>query len=334
MRVLLETHPAFADHDAGPGHPERPERLDAVLEGVDRLDLGDDLVRVEPRPATRDELVTVHGAGFVDALHEFCVGGGGRIDPDTRADGRSWQAAVLAAGSALDAVERLEKGEADAAFCAARPPGHHAGPAKAMGFCLLNGIAVCASVLADRGEKVLIADWDAHHGNGTQDVFYSDPRVLYVSMHQSPLFPGSGRLEEIGEGDGEGTTVNFPVPPGATGDVYLAAFDRVVDAVATDFDPAWVLVSAGFDAHRSCPITSLGLSAGDYADLMRRSAALAPPGRCVAILEGGYDLDALRGGAEAAVGALVGLDRRPEPPTSGGPGMDVVEAAAELRSSS
>jgi acetoin utilization deacetylase AcuC-like enzyme len=140
-------------------------------------------------------------------------------------------------------------------------------------------------------------------------------------------------LEGIGEADGKGATVNFPFPAGATGDVYLAAFDRVVDAATSDFGPTWVLVSAGFDAHHNCPITDLGLSTGDYADLMRRSAGLAPEGRYVAVLERGYDLDALRGGAEACVGALVGIDRRPEPPTSGGPGMDVVDAAADLRSS-
>ena len=334
MRVLLETHPAFAEHNAGLGHPERPERLDAVLEGIDSLELGDDLVRAEPRPATRDELITVHEAGFVDALEEFCTTGGGRIDPDTRADGRSWEAAVLAVGAGLDAVERLERGEADAAFCAVRPPGHHAAPAKAMGFCLLNSVAVCAAALADRGERVVVVDWDAHHGNGTQDAFFADPRVLYVSMHQWPLYPGSGRLEDVGTSDAGGTTINFPFPPDATGDVYLAAFDQVVDAAAEEFGAGWALVSAGFDAHRDCPITTLGLSAGDYADLARRSAALAPEaGRCVAFLEGGYDLDALTGASAACVGALAGVDRRPEPPTSGGPGMDVVEAAARLRSS-
>ena len=263
MRVLLEAHPAFADHNAGPGHPERPERLDAVLEGIDTLDLGDDLVGVEPRPATRDELITVHEAGFVDALHEFCAGGGGRIDPDTRADEQSWEAAVLAAGSGLDAAERLERGGADAASCAVRPPGHHAGRAKAMGFCLLNSIAVCAAALADRGEKVVIVDWDAHHGNGTQDIFFADPRVLYVSMHQSRLFPGSGGLEEVGTGEGEGSTINLPFPPDATGDVYLAAFDRVVDAAASHLGPTWVPVSAGFYPPRACAITTLRLWTGD-----------------------------------------------------------------------
>jgi acetoin utilization deacetylase AcuC-like enzyme len=330
MRVLLESSPAFARHVAGIGHPEAPERLDAVTAGIDTLDLGDDLVRASPRPATRDELVTVHEPGFVDALEAFCARGGGRIDSDTRGDAASWEAAVLAAGSGLDAVSRLEAGEADAAFCAVRPPGHHATPNRAMGFCLLNSLAICAAVLADRGERVVVVDWDAHHGNGTQDAFWTDPRVLYVSMHQWPLYPGTGRLEEIGEGEGEGRTVNLPFPSGATGDVYGTAFDEVVEPVAADFDPTWVLVSAGFDAHRACPITSLGLSAGDYADLTGRAAALAPAGRRIAFLEGGYDLEALAGSAGACVGALAGVDHRPEPATSGGRGAEVVEAAARL----
>ena len=199
-----------------------------------------------------------------------------------------------------------------------------------MGFCLLNSLAICAAVLADRGERVVVLDWDAHHGNGTQDAFWTDPRVLYVSLHQWPLYPGTGRLEEVGEGDGEGSTVNLPLPPGATGDVYAAALDEVVAPVAADFDPTWVLVSAGFDAHRACPITDLGLSAGDFADLTSRSVALAPAGRRIVFLEGGYDLDAVAASAAACVGALAGVHHRPQAATSGGPGHEVVEAAARL----
>jgi acetoin utilization deacetylase AcuC-like enzyme len=331
VRVLCESHPAFAAHDAGPGHPESPERLTAALAGVDSLGLGDEVVRVEPRPATAEEVAVVHDAGFVDALARFCADGGGPIDADTRAGSESWPAALLAVGAGLDAVARLRDGQAEAAFCAVRPPGHHATPSRAMGFCLLNSLAVCAGSLAAEGERVVIVDWDAHHGNGTQDAFWDDPRVLYVSMHQWPLYPGTGRLTETGDGEGAGLTINLPLPPGATGDVYGAAFDEVVAPAAFSFDPTWVLVSAGFDAHRACPLTSLGLSAGDYNDLGRRSAALAPPGRCVAFLEGGYDLDALEGSVAAFVGALAGIDHRPEPPTSGGPGRDVVDAAARLR---
>jgi len=331
VRVLCESHPAFAAHDAGPGHPERPDRLVAALAGIESLGLGDDVVRVEPRPATVEEVAGVHEAGFVGALERYCARGGGQIDADTRAGADSWPAALLAVGAGLDAVERLRDGQADAAFCVVRPPGHHAMPSRAMGFCLLNNLAVCAASLAAAGERVVVVDWDAHHGNGTQDAFWSDARVLYVSMHQWPLYPGTGRLTETGSGAGAGLTVNLPLPPGATGDVYSAAFERVVAPAAAAFDPTWVLVSAGFDAHRACPLTSLGLSAGDFADLGRRSAALAPTGRCVAFLEGGYDLVALEASVAAFVAALAGIDHRPEAATSGGPGHQVVDDAVRLR---
>ncbi len=331
MRVLCESHPAFAAHDAGPGHPEHPDRLAAALTGIESVHLGDDLISVEPVAATLEEVAVVHDPAFVNALERFCAQGGGQIDGDTRAGRDSWRAALLAVGAGLDAVRRLRDGQAEAAFCAVRPPGHHATPTRAMGFCLFNNLAVCAASLAAEGERVVIVDWDAHHGNGTQDAFWADPRVLYVSLHQWPLYPGTGRLEETGEGAGTGLTVNLPLPPGATGDVYGAAFDEVVEPAADAFDPTWVLVSAGFDAHRACPLTSLGLSAGDYADLGRRSAALAPPGRCVAFLEGGYDLVALEASVAACVGALAGVEHRPEPATHGGPGRPVVDEAARLR---
>jgi acetoin utilization deacetylase AcuC-like enzyme len=281
-----------------------------------------------PRPATRRELATVHDVELVDALERFCAGGGGAVDADTVAVPRSWPAARLAAGSGIDATERLRAGEASAAFCAVRPPGHHATPVRAMGFCLLNSAAVTAAVLAAAGERVLLVDWDAHHGNGTQDAFWSDPRVLYVSLHQHPLYPGSGWLDDRGEGDAVGTTINLPLPTGATGDVYLAAFDEVIAPAAEAFGPTWVLVSAGFDAHRSDPLTDLGLTSGDFADLTSRVLGLAPPGRLVLFLEGGYDLDALRASAAATIGALAGTDVRTERATSGGPGIEVVHAAA------
>jgi acetoin utilization deacetylase AcuC-like enzyme len=331
VTILLETHASYLHHDTGPGHPERPARLEAVLQGIDDAGVGDAVVAVSPRPATEAELEETHAPEFVQALKRFCLTGGGHLDADTSAGPDSWDAALLAAGAGLDAVERLARGEASAAFCAVRPPGHHATPSRAMGFCLLNNVAVTASALRARGERVAIVDWDAHHGNGTQDCFYGDPRVLYVSMHEFPLYPGTGRLEETGAGDGDGCTVNLPFPAGTTGDAYLLAVDELVGPAVERFAPTWLLISAGFDAHRADPLTGLGLAAGDFADLTRRLAPLVPPGRVVAFLEGGYDLEALALSAGACVAALAGCDYRPEPATAGGAGRSVVEAALRLR---
>ena len=334
MAVLLSTSDRYLDHDAGRGHPERPARLGAVLRGADAAGLEDDLVRIAPRPATRDELESLHPSQYLDALERFCAQGGGNIDPDTAVVPESWSAAVLAAGAGPDAVDRLVAGEADAAFLALRPPGHHATPTRAMGFCLLNNVAVTAAVLAARGERVVILDWDAHHGNGTQDAFYEDDRVLYVSLHEHPLYPFTGRLRETGTGSGTGTTINVPLPAGATGDVYLHAMDALVAPAIEAFGPTWLLLSAGFDGHRADPLTGLGLSSGDFADLTRRSLDLAPAGRRIAFLEGGYDLDALNLSTSACVAALGGVDLRPERATAGGPGREVVDAALMIRAES
>jgi acetoin utilization deacetylase AcuC-like enzyme len=327
--LLVATDPRYRDHDPGRGHPERPARLDAVLEGLHFVGEGA-LSRLDERTATRTELERVHTAAYLDQLQSFCEHGGGRLDADTTVSQGSWDAALLAAGAGLAAVDALEAGDGDAAFCAVRPPGHHAVPAHAMGFCLLNNIAVTAAALRDRGERVLIVDWDAHHGNGTQDIFWADGSVMYVSMHEWPLYPGTGRLHDNGVGAGARTTVNFPLPAGATGDVYLEAFDRVVAPLAEHFDPGWVLVSAGYDAHRADPLTGLGLSAGDYADLTARVAGLAPRRRLVLFLEGGYDLEALRNSVAATASTVVGEPVRLERATSGGPGAHVVTAARDL----
>src|SRR5438132_8286388 len=332
MSVLLVTHPAYLEHESGRGHPERPERLAAVLAGVDAAGVREGIVGVSPRAATRDELALVHPAPYLDALEQFCASGGGHLDADTGAGPGSWNAATLAAGAGLEAVERLEAGEADAACCAVRPPGHHAEPDRAMGFCLVNNVAVTAAALAERGERVLIVDWDAHHGNGTQDIFYADDRVVYVSMHQFPLYPGTGRVDDVGTGAGTGATVNLPFPPGTTGDVYIGAVEEVLLPLAESFRPTWLIVSAGYDGHRADPLTDLGLSAGDFADLARRVAGYAPaPGRLVLFLEGGYDLEALTTSVGASLAALLGAPYRPEPATSGGPGAKVVEAARQQR---
>lgn len=330
VAVLFSTHPAYAEHQPGIGHPERPERLQAVLAGVERSHLDATLVPVEPTPASREDLLRVHPAELVDALERFMAAGGGQIDGDTAVSEGSWDAALLAAGAGLDAVDRLERGEGDAAFCAVRPPGHHATPTRAMGFCLFNNVAVTAAALADRGERVLVVDYDAHHGNGTQDAFWRDERVAYVSMHEWPLYPGTGALSDVGEGDGTGWTVNLALPAGATGDVYRDAVEQVVAPLAEEHGSTWLLLSAGFDAHRADPLTGLALTSGDVADITLDLLQLVPAGRRLAFLEGGYDLEALADCTASCLLALAGERGATEAPTSDGPGGHVPAAAARL----
>ena len=327
MGLLLATHDQCFRHEPGQGHPERPERLRAVLDGIAAAGLDEAITWIEAPLAERAELERVHPPFVLDRLAALADEGGGSIDPDTWLSAGSWEAARRAAGAGLELVRRLQAGEGTVGWSVVRPPGHHATARRQMGFCLVNNVSVAAAVLADAGERVAIVDIDAHHGNGTQDIFWEDPRVLYVSLHQYPWYPYTGRPDEIGAGEGRWTTVNIPLPAGATGEVVRRAFDEVIGPVVRRHQTTWLLISAGFDGHRADPITDLGLSAADYADLVSDLLSLVPPGRRLLFLEGGYDLEALRHCSGAVAAATVDVTYRPELPTAGGPGADHVELA-------
>jgi acetoin utilization deacetylase AcuC-like enzyme len=330
--ALILAGPVGADrHDGGPRHPERQRRIDAVMRGVEDLHLGDELVHVDVAPASRAALERVHDAAYLDELEQRCRAGGGDLDEDTYATTDSYDTARLAAGAGLAVVDLLESRGSGVGFVAARPPGHHALAGRAMGFCLLNNVAVAAASLTAAGRRVAIIDWDVHHGNGTQELFWDDANVLFVSMHQSPLYPGTGDAREVGGPGAPGLTVNVPLPEGATGDVAADAIDRVAGPVVDAFAPDWVLVSCGFDAHRADPLGGLALSSGDFAALAQLVRSMAAPGRLALFLEGGYDLDALRSSVTSTIGALLGARAVDEGPTSGGPGRDAVTAAITAR---
>ncbi len=330
--MLIVSGPIESPEHHRAGHPERPSRARAAMAGVQDLHLGSELSLVEAAPATREALARVHAPAYLDELQAFCDAGGGDLDPDTYAVSRSCAAARLAAGAGLRVIEELQRTGEGVGFSLVRPPGHHAVSDRAMGFCLLNNVAVAAAALAEQGERVLVVDWDVHHGNGTQDIFWNDHRVLYVSTHQWPLYPGTGRAREVGGPDALGYTVNIPVPPGSSGDTLRRAIDEVALPAIETFGPTWVLVSAGFDAHRSDRMAELGLSDGDFARLASTVAGFAPgPGRLVFFLEGGYDLEAMRSSVSASLGAVLGAPTSTETPTRDDGGHAVVSAAKTER---
>ncbi|MCU4182876.1 histone deacetylase [Acidiferrimicrobium sp. IK] len=323
--LLIGAHPELDRHDTGPEHPESRERLDGAVAALDRPAVAEASVCLTPRRATNQELSRAHDERYLDSVADFCAAGGGPLDPDTVLSSGSWTTACYTAGSGLAAVDALAAGQGDAAFVLGRPPGHHATRDSGMGFCLVNNVAVAAAALAERGERVAIVDWDVHHGNGTQDIFWEHPSVLYISIHQWPLYPGSGRFEERGHGPGAGTTLNLPLPPRSCAPAYLGLFDEVVAPEVERFAPDWLLVSAGFDAHRDDLLGNMGLTAADFADLTGRVMDMAPARRLVLFLEGGYNPHAVQLSVGACAARLVGEDYRPEPASSGGAGTDRIE---------
>ncbi len=292
-------HPRYTQHDTGVGHPERPARLDAIVERLDREGLLGDLDGLEPGPVDTAKVEAVHGADHVAEVERMCRRGARSLDRgDTVVCADSYDIALLAAGGAVEAVDRVMEGTWRNGFVACRPPGHHAEANEAMGFCLFNNVAVAAEHLrrAHGLERIAIVDWDVHHGNGTQHIFETDPGVFYVSLHQYPWYPGTGARTERGRGDGEGSVLNCPMSAGADDVHYLRTFETEVLPALEDFDPEFVLVSAGFDAHAADPLSFTDVTEHGFRRMSRMLLDLAADrcdNRLVSLLEGGYDLDAL-----------------------------------------
>jgi acetoin utilization deacetylase AcuC-like enzyme len=306
-RIALVDDPLFLEHRAREPHPERPERLTAARAAVAQAELSADRSELAARDATDEELCRVHGGRYLEALG-LADGASGYFDGDTFYVPKSVAAARRAAGGSVALVDALASGEARFGAALLRPPGHHARPDTAMGFCILNNVAVAAAHARASGkDRVAIIDWDVHHGNGTQEMFYDDPSVLYVSLHQFPFYPGTGAAHEVGSGEARGKTVNVPLSAGATDAVYVAAFDRLIAPILNQFDPDLVLISAGFDAHRRDPLASMALTEDAYARMARRIASALPhgaAGRVGLLLEGGYDLEGLSRSLRATLEAL------------------------------
>jgi acetoin utilization deacetylase AcuC-like enzyme len=313
-------HPASPLHDTGWGHPEHQGRLRALAStvGKDLLTLHGFVVQLEAREASEEELRLVHSAEHVERVRRVCriAEGSGRIesiDADTKVSSATWEAATGSAGTAIAGARAILDGTVSTAFVAARPPGHHATPTRGMGFCLFNNVAITARWLQREGHarRILIVDWDVHHGNGTQDAFYEDPSVLFLSLHQWPHYPGTGAASETGRGEGVGYTMNVPVPAATPRDEYLRRFDAALEDAARRLAPDFVLISSGFDCMAGDPLGGLLLEPEDLYTMTRRVVELAQrhcQGRVLALLEGGYDPPRLGQGAVAVIRGLAGLE--------------------------
>lgn len=311
--MVLATDPASKSHDPGKGHPEQVARYDAVLEGLQAAGLmeGGPVKVIGPRALTPEDLALVHDPVYLELAEREIRGGFDHLSTgDTNVCPASWDAAVKGAGCAVAAVEAVVKGDAKTAFCLVRPPGHHATRDKGMGFCVLNNIALAARYARRRLgiKRVLIVDWDVHHGNGTQDIFYEDGSVFVFNTHQSPLYPGTGAAQETGAGEGNGTTLNCPFPAGSGRAGILGAFETKLRPAMEKFHPELVLISAGFDSREGDPLGGFTLTDQDFADLTRTVRSIADKtaeGRVVSMLEGGYNLAGLASAAVAHVRAML-----------------------------
>jgi len=302
-------HPIYLEHNL-PGHPENKKRLEAIMARLDQAGLLPRLRPIEAAPVSLDLLRRIHDPGYISLVERVSQSGGGMLDPDTYVNAHSYEAALMAAGGVVKAVEAVLAGEVDNAFALVRPPGHHAVVDRGMGFCLFNNVAVAAQHALEGGlARVLIVDYDVHHGNGTQDIFYERDDLLYFSTHQYPHYPGTGHWKEMGRGAGEGYTVNVPLPWGVGDEGYERAFGEVLCPTAQRYAPQIILVSVGYDAHWTDPLAGMNLSTTGYHRLAATLVSLAEEhcqGRLVFTLEGGYQLEALSHSVLATFAALLG----------------------------
>lgn len=327
----------YANHRPGTAHPERPERvlaLNDMAEGLHR----EGLELIAPREATLDEVALCHDRRYIAEVARTSGLDRYDFDPDTHTSPGSFRTAMLGAGGVINAVEAVLGGAADNSFAIVRPPGHHARPARAMGFCLFNNVAIGASWLVEHGiDRVLIIDWDVHHGNGTQEMFYESPDVMYVSTHQYPHYPGTGAIGEMGAGAGAGYTLNVPMPANFGDAEYIRAFDELIVPAARKFAPGFVLVSAGFDCHFRDPLASMNVTEAGFAAMTRRVMSLAAEccdGRLAIALEGGYDLLALADSGAAVLeelGRETGRDAIVSGETAGDRVMPIVDRIIKAR---
>ena len=306
----------FLGHRGPAGHPERPERISAIGAAIDAR--SEALTRFAPRAATADEILRVHSRKHFDRVAEASRRAPAQLDPDTYVSAESFEVALLAAGGTTELALRVARGELDSGLAAVRPPGHHAESDRAMGFCLFNNVAIAARALQQEEsvDRIMILDWDVHHGNGTQHYFESDPSVLYASTHQFPFYPGTGAVDEIGVGPGEGFTFNVPLPAGCGDREYVGVMERLITPAAQSFRPEIILISCGFDAHRDDPLAAMDVTREGYRDMSAIARALADDlcgGRILFVLEGGYAVSGLEDGVNAVLDVITAEDS-PQPP--------------------
>jgi acetoin utilization deacetylase AcuC-like enzyme len=330
----LVYHEDYLKHDTGT-HPESAERLVSIMQKLEDTGITEKLNRITPIKASKDQIRYVHRDAHISRVEAICARGGGMLDLDTPICPDSGEIALLSAGGVLKAVDEVMANNLKHIFALIRPPGHHATPKTGMGFCVFNNIAIAAEHLKRKYgvKRILIADWDVHHGNGTQEVFFEDPSVLYFSMHQYPHYPGTGWIDEVGKGEGEGFTVNVPLHAGTDDAGYLYALKNILVPIAMDFKPDFVLVSAGFDAHIADPLASMNVTSrgfGLISDVIKDIAERNSNGKLVIALEGGYNLDALAESVSAVFESLLDSGERSEKEEEGIPD-NVRERVEEIR---